>query len=159
MPNAATRSRIYLAIMGLLVLVIVAMAYKVIVVGSTVKGEDGRTAVLFSQGERARMLSEMREFVQALQEISDGLARGDMKAVAGAARSVGTARAGDVPLSMLAKLPIGFKTMAISTHRGFDAIAKDAEGGGAPRQTLEQLAQLLRNCVACHASYQIKVIP
>lgn len=157
--NPSVRSRVYLAIIALLVLVIVVMAYKFIVSGSTAKGEDGRTAILFQSGERTLMLGEMREFVAALQSISDALARDDMKAVARAARAVGTAKAGDVPLSMLAKLPIGFKSLAISTHRGFDAIARDADSGAPQKHTLEQLSGTLQNCVACHASYQIKAAP
>lgn len=157
--SSAVRSRVYVAVIALLVLVIAVMAYKIVVVGSTVKGEDGRTAILFSAGERDRMLGEMREFVAALRSVLDGLARDDMKAVARAAHAVGTMKADDVPVSMLAKLPLGFKAMAISTHRGFDAIAKDAESGGTPRHALEQLSDTLQNCVACHASYQIKTTP
>ncbi len=157
--NASTRSRVYLVIIAVLVLVIVALAYKFIVSGSTAKGEDGRTAILFQAGERNLMLGEMREFVAALQAISDGLAREDMKAVARAARAVGTSKAGDVPLSMLAKLPIGFKSMAVSTHRGFDAIARDADAGAPPKHTLELLSGTLQNCVACHASYQVTIAP
>ncbi len=152
-------ARFYLAIIGLLVLVIAAMAYKFVIVGSTAAGDDGRTAILFSSPERARMLAEMREFVAALQAVSDALAHNDMRAVAKAARAVGTGKAGDVPVGMLAKLPIGFKTLAISTHRGFDAIAADAEAGGTAAHTLEQLAHTLQDCVACHAGYEIKIAP
>ncbi len=155
----SSRNRLYLAVIAVLVLVIAAMAYKFIVVGSAVKGDDGRTAIVFQPGERAFMLREMREFVAGLQSISDGLSRDDMKAVAKAARGLGTERAHDVPAAMLAKLPIGFKSLAVGTHRGFDAIARDAESGAASRHTLEQLSGVMQNCVACHESYQIKALP
>ena len=54
--NPSVRSRVYLAIIALLVLVIVGLAYKFIVSGSTERGEDGRTAILFQTGERTLML-------------------------------------------------------------------------------------------------------
>ncbi len=157
--SPSAKSRLYLAVIGVLLLVIVILAIKFIVIGSTVKGEDGRTAILFSAGERDFMLGEMREFVVALQGISDGAARGDMAAVAKSARSVGMEKSADVQAAMLAKLPIEFKSLAFSTHRGFDAIAKDAQNGGTPTHALEQLSGALQNCVACHARYQIKVTP
>jgi hypothetical protein len=40
----AAKSRIYLATIAVLLLVIAAMAYKFVVAGSTQKGEDGRVA-------------------------------------------------------------------------------------------------------------------
>ena len=154
--TAAAWNRIYLVIIAVLVLVIAAMVYKFLIAGSTEKGEDGRVAVLLEPGERAFMLHEMRDFVAGLQQVSDGLARDDMDAVAKAARAVGTAKAHDVPVAMLGKLPIEFKKLALSTHREFDTIAADAEGVRTPKHTLQQLSDVLQKCVACHSTYQIK---
>ena len=50
-----------------------------------------------------------REFVVRLQAIADGLARGDMKAVASASRTMGIGRAHDVPLTFMGKLPLEFR--------------------------------------------------
>ncbi len=150
------RSRIYPTVIVLLLFVIAAMAYKFIVAGSTQKAEDGRTAVLLAPGERALMLTEMRAFVAGLQVMSDALSRDDMKGVAEAARKMGTTAARDVPLSMLGKLPLGFKTLAFSAHRGFDSIADDAATIGTPKHTLGQLSDVLKKCAACHSSYQVK---
>jgi len=154
--TAAAWNRIYLVIIAVLVLVIAAMVYKFLIAGSTEKGEDGRVAVLLEPGERAFMLHEMRDFVAGLQQVSDGLARDDMDAVAKAARAVGTAKAHDVPVAMLGKLPIEFKKLALSTHREFDTIAVDAEGVRTPKHTLQQLSDVLQKCVACHSTYQVK---
>ena len=154
--TAAAWNRIYLVIIAVLVLIIAAMVYKFLIAGSTEKAEDGRVAVLLEPGERAFMLHEMRDFVAGLQEVSDGLARDDMDAVAKAARGVGTAKAHDVPVAMLGKLPIEFKKLALSTHREFDTIAVDAEGVRTPKHTLQQLSDVLQKCVACHSTYQIK---
>lgn len=152
----AAKSRIYLATIAVLVLVIAAMAYKFVVAGSTEKGEDGRMAIILDSGERALMLREMREFVAGLQLIADALSRDDMQGVAKASRRLGSARAHDVPAAMLGKLPLEFKALAFGTHRGFDTIAADAEASGTSKRVLAELSDVLQNCVACHASYQVK---
>lgn len=155
----AARPRIYLAIIAVLLIVIAALAYKFIVAGSTEKAEDGRVAIILEPGERALMLHEMRDFVAGLQTIADALSRDDMKAVAEAARRMGTARTHDVPAAMMGKLPLEFKSLALGVHGEFDAIAADAQSGGASRRALAQLSDVLRKCVACHASYQVKAAP
>ncbi|MEP7316610.1 MAG: hypothetical protein ABI667_07925 [Sphingomicrobium sp.] len=152
----AAKSRIYLVTIAVLVLVIAAMAYKFIVVGSTQNGEDGRVAVILGPGERALMLREMREFVAGIQRVADALSRDDMPGVAKASRAMGIARAQDVPIAMMGKLPLEFKTLALGTHREFDTIAADAEANGTSKHALAQLADVLQKCVACHASYQVK---
>ena len=150
-----TRGRVYLAIIAALLIVIAALAWQFIVAGSTQKGEDGRTAVVLAPGERTLMLREMREFVAGLQQVADALAHDDMKAVAAASRAIGTAKAHDVPVAMLARLPLEFKRLAFDVHRGFDSIAQDAEGAGTPKHALGQLAAVLEQCVACHSRYQL----
>ena len=152
----AARSRIYPSVIVVLLLIIAAMAYKFIVAGSTEKTEDGRVAILLEPGERALILREMRAFVAGLQLMSDALSRDDMKGVAKVARGMGAARAHDVPLAMMGKLPLEFKTLAFSVHGGFDTIAIDAETIGMPKHTLGQLSDVLQKCVACHSSYQVK---
>jgi hypothetical protein len=126
-----------------LFLVIVAMAYKFIVAGSAQMGDDGRLAIILEPGERSLMLREMREFIAGLQRVADALSRDDMPGVAKASRAMGTARAHDVPVAMMGKLPLEFKTLA------------DAEANGTAKHALAQLADVLQKCVACHASYQI----
>jgi hypothetical protein len=151
----AAKTRTYLAIIAVLLLVIAAMAWKFIVAGSTESGQDGRVAVRLDPGERALMLREMRGFVAGLHLVADGLARDDMQAVGKASRDLGAARAHDVPVAMLGKLPLEFKKLAFATHGGFDAIARDAEAGATPKHALEQLSAVLQNCVACHDRFQV----
>jgi hypothetical protein len=156
--SAPGRPRLSLAIIVLLLLVIVAMAWKFIVAGSTQKAADGRTVVLLAPAERALMLSEMRGFVAGLGRITDALARDDMPAVAAESRALGTAKAHDVPvamLAMLAKLPLDFKKLAFAVHGGFDAIARDAEAVRTPKHTLGQLSGVLTQCAACHERYRV----
>lgn len=155
----STKNRVYLAIIGVLVSIVVAMAYKFIVAGSVEKAEDGRLSVALDPAERALMLREMRGFVAGLQGIVDGLARDDMKAVTAASRSMGMARAHDAPVAMMGKLPLEFKTLALGLHREFDIIAMDADGIATPKHTLGQLADALQKCVACHNTYQVNGAP
>jgi len=154
-----TRSRIPLAIIVLLLLVIAAMAYKFAVVGSVEPAADGRKAVVLAPSERAFVLREMRGFVEGLQQVTAALARDDMRAVAAAARKMGMAAAHDAPVEIMAKLPLEFKTMAFGVHRGFDAMALDAESMGDPKHTLAQLGETLSQCVACHSTYEFKTPP
>ena len=144
--NQAAKSRIYLATIAVLSLVIVAIGYKFILAGSTQMGDDGRVAIILEPGERALMLREMREFDAGLQLIADALSREDMPAVAKASRNLGSARAHDVPAAMMGKLPLEFKTLAFDTHRAFDAIA--AERGG-------QRNPGARACAACRCLAEV----
>jgi hypothetical protein len=155
----STKNRVYLAIIGVLVFIVVAVAYKFIVAGSVENGEDGRLSVALDPAERALMLREMRGFVAGLQRIVDGLARDDMKAVAAASRSMGMARAHDAPVALMGKLPLEFKTLALGLHREFDIIAMDADGIATQKHTLGQLADALQKCVACHNAYQVNGAP
>ncbi len=148
------RERIQLAIIVGLLLVIAAMAYKFIVVGSTLPAAEGRTAVLLDPGERALVLREMRGFLVGLQRIEDALARGDMQAVAAASRALGTPKTHDAPVTLMAKLPLQFKQLALGVHGDFDTIAADAQRGGQPKQTLAQLSKVLQKCTACHEAYE-----
>lgn len=154
-----TKSRIYLAIIVALVLIVAALLYKFIIAGSTERGEDGRTAVVLAPAERDLVLGEMRSFVAGLQQISDALSRDDMDAVAKAARAMGMEKTHDAPVAMMGKLPLAFKKLALGTHREFDTIALDAEAMRMPKHTLGQLSDVLQKCVACHASYQLKAAP
>lgn len=153
----AAKNRVYLAAIIVLLLIIAAMAYKFIVVGSTQKAEDGRIAILLEPGERDLVLKEMRAFVESLQLMSDALSKDDMKGVANAARTMGMAKSQDVPLAMIGKLPLEFKKLAFSVHGAFDTIANDAETVGTAKHTLGQLSEVLQKCVACHSSYQLKI--
>jgi hypothetical protein len=157
MTQGATRW-IYPVTVAVLLLIIAAMAYAFIVAGSTQRAEDGRIAVMLEPAERTLVLAEMREFVAGVQKIADALSRDDMNGVATAARAMGTAKMHDAPVAMMGKLPLGFKTLAFGVHRGFDAMATDAQGIGMPKHSLAQLSDILQKCVACHAAYALRAV-
>jgi hypothetical protein len=132
-----------------------ALAYKFLLRGAVVPASDGRTAILLAPGERDLVLSEMRAFLQSVQEIVAALGEGAMDGVPAVARRVGAAAQHEVPASLVGKLPGEFKLLGFDTHGKFDQLALDAEQLGDAGHTLGQLAELMRNCVACHAAYRI----
>ncbi|MDD5329231.1 MAG: hypothetical protein PHX38_04445 [Sulfuricella sp.] len=118
--------------------------------------KDQRTAIVLTTAERAIVLQEMRDMLGGTQSVVAGLANDDMKAVASAARPLGMHVMHGVPVSLKAKLPMGFKQMGMAMHSDFDQIALDAESLGDPKHTLKQMDALLQKCVACHGIYQIQ---
>ncbi len=150
---------VYLSVIGLLLLVIFAMAYKFLIAGSTAPADDRRIALRLDSSERALVLAEMRGFLTATQQIAAAVVRNDTAAIASAARPMGMAAAGNVPATLAAKLPLEFKQLGHAVHGDFDRIALDAEALGDARHSLAQLSETLNKCVACHAVYQIAMPP
>ncbi len=144
--------------LGLLLLVLVAVAYKVVVKGSTETAPDGRQALLLEPAERDLVLGEMRAFLAAVQGVLAAANAEKMEAAADAASAVGMAAQNDVPAGLIAKLPLEFKRLGFDTHRRFDQLALDARQLGDPDHTRQQLAELMANCVACHAAYRIEAV-
>ncbi len=142
----------------ILAITIGGLLYVFVIKGETVAGDknDPRTALVLSESERALVLEEMRAFLAAVQTITLAASSGDMNSVATAARKVGKAAQGEVPPSLVKKLPIAFKKLGFATHQAFDQLALDAESFGDSTQTLEALGTLMSNCIGCHATYQIK---
>jgi hypothetical protein len=138
-----------------LLLFVAAGAYKFIVQGSVTPSSDERTAILLSDGERNLVLTEMRDFLLSVQQITRAAVKDDMQAVAQAAHRVGRAAQGEVPLTLVAKLPMGFKKLGFETHGKFDQLALDAEQLGDRDHILEQMAALMDNCVGCHAGFKL----
>ena len=132
-----------------------AMAYVFLIRGQTMPASDGRMAILLDAGERDLVLTEMRGFLASVQAITDAVVREDPAGVAAAARQVGAAAQQGVPASLVGKLPLEFKKLGFDTHQKFDQLALDAEQFGEADQALPALAELMHNCVGCHAAYRI----
>ena len=143
------------SISAVLIIVVAAISYKFIVVGSVVPATDGRQAIVLDPAERDLVLAEMRMFLSSVQKITQATVQEDMDAAAKAAREVGLAAQQAVPGSLMGKLPLAFKKLGFDTHSKFDALALDAESLADPQHTLQQLSTLMNNCIACHAAYQI----
>ena len=79
-----------------------------------------------------------------------------MKAVSLASREVGmgATRSGNEPMTLIAKLPLEFKTLGMSVHRSFDELALEADTMGDGSIILGKLGAILNTCTTCHASYK-----
>ena len=146
-----------LLVTGLLLLVIIAGAYKFMIQGSVTETTDGRMAIHLNAGERDLILQEMRAFLASVQKITKGISENDMALVAEHAKKVGKAAQGEVPGTLVGKLPMAFKKLGFDTHSKFDQLALDAESFGDSSHALEQLSVLMQNCIACHAGHRIEV--
>lgn len=135
------------------------MLYRFIIAGNPLEVADQRTAIVLEEGERELVLAEMRQFLIAVQGITQASQQDEMESVIKHARTVGAAAANAVPAPLMGKLPLEFKQLGRKTHLEFDAIALDAESLGDGAHAMEQLGRLLNNCIACHSSYQIRMAP
>lgn len=141
----------------ILTLILLAGAYLFLVKGSVTAGADGRSAVQLDQAERAKVLGEMRGMLEAVQTVTESLAKNDIAAIEPTARAVGmAATAGESP-AMMAKLPLEFKTLGFATHKAWDGIADLARIGATPGEITTALGEILLNCTTCHASYQFAI--
>ena len=146
--------KILWAIICTLLIVLIVVAYK-FVQGSVAVSDDERVAVVLSKDERSLILSEMRNFLISTQKISEAITNDDMELVATLAKSAGMAAEENTPGSSLAKIPLSMKTLGFDTRKRFDQIAADAEQLKVPVHSRRQLDQLMKNCIACHASFKI----
>ena len=140
-----------------LLLAIGGAIYKFGFLGSVETAPDGRQALQLTVDERNLVLGEMRAFLVAVQNIIDATNREDMNAAAEAAHKVGMAAQGAIPPGLIGKLPLEFKKLGFSTHKQFDELSLDAAQLGDPQHTREQLAALMNNCLACHATYSLSL--
>lgn len=150
-------SRKCTGIILLLLLVIAGGIYKFIFQGSTSPGTGGRMAIHLTAGERDLVLTEMRVFLESIQQVTTGITTNDMQLVAESARKSGKAAQGDVPGTLVGKLPVQFKKLGFDTHAKFDELALDAEEFGDGDHALSQLSILMKNCTVCHAAYRFDI--
>ena len=145
------------SITTVLLLVILGMGYKFIIQGAVAKIDDNRVSIQLTKSERELVLSEMRVFLQSIQQITDGIAKDDMILIENSARKSGHNAQMTVPGTLIGKLPIGFKKLGFDTHAKFDGLALDAEQLGDGSHTLSQLNTLLENCVSCHSAFKFEI--
>lgn len=147
--------RVCWAVSAILSVAVMAMGYLFLVRGSVIESADGRTAILLAGSERDLVLAEMRGFLESVQGIVAAVTTRDMSAVAANARKVGSAAANEVPVTVMGKLPLAFKTLGLATHSAFDDIALEADGIGDGAVILSKLGTLMSNCTTCHAGYRL----
>ena len=145
------------SIAAVLLIITSGLAFKFIVQGNVAEANDGRVAILLEKSERDLVLSEMRIFLQSVQQITLGISEDDLEKASTSARKSGRNAQIAVPDSLVGKLPLGFKKLGFDTHAKFDELALDAEQLGDRDHTLAQLSVLLENCVSCHAAFKFEI--
>ncbi len=125
--------------------------------GITTESDDGRIAILLNTTERTHVMGEMRGLLEAVETITYAISQNDMASVSDMARTVGMGATGSEPVTLLAKLPLEFKSLGMATHQAFDDLAVEAEVMGDGIVVLEQLSAILSNCTSCHSSYRFAV--
>jgi len=118
---------------------------------------DDREVIWVSAKEKAMLLSDMRAFLVASQKVLEANLAGDMKTVEEAARLVGVKLFKDMPEDINAKFPISFTMIGPRAYIGFEAIVYEAAGSGNREAIFSHLAQLQKNCIACHALFRFDV--
>lgn len=139
---------------AVLIIGVIAVGSWFFVRGNVTQGDDGRTSIILTSSERDFVLAEMRGLLEAVETITFELSEANMAGVAEAARAVGMGSAGGEPKTLIAKLPLEFKTLGMGTHRAFDDLAMEAEDIGDGTVVLGQLSMILTNCTSCHAGYR-----
>ena len=129
----------------------------IMAVGSkTTIAPDGREAIQLTSQQRNLVLAEMRTFVDSLRDITNALGTNDSELFQKAALRVGLEAQEGVPLDLMKALPLPFKKLGMDTHKKFDELAAHARQGAGNDELLVELSQLMNNCVACHAAYQLQ---
>lgn len=123
--------------------------------GSVAPSSDARIAVVLSKDERNLVLNEMRNFLISVQGVSEAISKNDMHQVAKLSTEAGMKVEENAPGTLLAKIPLEMKKLGFDTRQKFDQISADARTLKDPLHSRKQLDELLKNCIVCHASYQL----
>lgn len=116
---------------------------------------DPREAVALSPAEAEVLLAGMRTYLETIQGIVAAMAENDVRRVADIAPKSGAKLLNNVnPVTGL-KLPIGFASMSFDTHDKFDKLAEKASRGSSRAEILNDLRDIMGNCISCHASYRL----
>lgn len=119
---------------------------------------DGRQVIFLSETEKAVLMIEMRNFLRGSQEVLDNSLKGDLTLVHRTAQPLGVKMLRNLPKDMTSKMPKTFYAMLKSLHYGFAEIADVAKRPDTePKMIMQKLASMQKLCVACHASFQLKI--
>jgi cytochrome c556 len=127
---------------------------------TSVTADDARTRVELPAHMAEHMLSNMRDHLVALSEIQSALAAGEFdKASEIAEQRLGmTSLAAHGAEHMGQFMPKGMQEIGTSMHRAASRFARGAQEAAFERDTpraLAALADVTRQCVACHTSYRL----
>jgi len=119
--------------------------------------QDDREVIYMSGEQRAFVLTEMRAFLVAVQDIVLAVADNDMETIKETARAMGPGSGMGMQMGLPQVLPVEFRQMARGTHMAFSELAQAAEFG--PEGVIADLGTLMSSCNGCHEAYQLQTKP
>lgn len=124
--------------------------------GLAAADQDGREIVKLPAMMKTHMLGNMRDHLSALHEIQTALAKGALdKAGDIAEQRIGMSSLIAHHASHMAPyMPKGMQAVGTEMHHAASRFAMTAKEGDLAK-SLEGLAQVTQQCVACHTSYRV----
>ena len=121
---------------------------------------DTRQLVAFPEPMRLHTIASMRDHLLSLQEIDVALSKGDFDTAASVAEQrLGMSSLEAHGASHLAPfMPQGMQDIGTEMHHAasrFAVAAENASVGNDVRPALAALGDVMRQCVACHATYRL----
>lgn len=132
-----------------------ALAALTVICAPAVAQSDSRHDLRLTLDEQALFLSEMRVMLGSVQQIAEGLGRGDRALIVEAARRSGNRMARATPASVRAKVPKAFEELGGPTHLMFEELAIRAETDDMD-QLAAHLGHTMKQCMACHAAFKVR---
>jgi hypothetical protein len=117
--------------------------------------DDERVLVKYPPDLKDFVLSEMRDYLEVINEINQGIAENNPEKITKAAYRQGNAFLDDTPARLLKLSPVPCKTMGFKGHDLFQAIYDSARVNYKPQVIQKQMAELTKNCITCHRTYRI----
>lgn len=123
--------------------------------------EDRRTKVELPPMMSEHMLSNMRDHLSAITEIQAALAKQDFKRAADVAenRIGASSLASHGAAHMAPYMPKGMQDIGTAMHQAASRFARTAQEAALDddlTKPLAGLADITKQCVACHASYRVR---
>lgn len=129
--------------------------------GHAARAPDTREVVKFPPQLAEETLANMRDHLQALQQIQEHLGNGRFDAAAKVAESqLGMSSLGLHGAAEVSRyMPQGMQQAGSAMHRAasrFAIVAQDADVTGDTKAVFTALADITAQCVGCHAGYRLK---
>ena len=123
--------------------------------------EDPRLPVQFPEEMKRHTLANMRDHLRTLERIDSALARGDYDGAAALAEQrLGMSSLEAHGAAHLAPyMPLGMQQIGSLMHRAASRFAVEAQNAAVtndPKPALGALSEVMRQCVACHATYRLE---
>ncbi len=149
-------ARSYQILTIILSMILLALIGKFFLGSSTSQAEDGREVITLATDEAAHIRGEMRHFLTAIQQITQGMAENNMEMAAEAATMVSTGKEHNAPITLMAKLPPEYRKLSFNLRGQFDEIATQAEAEE-KEELLKLLSGTLQRCNACHERFALAI--